>query len=627
MKIRIPILLIGLLLFSCVEKGEKEIVSSQVSIVYSLPFQTLDLNNLDEFQNTTANWQIVEGVTIDRTKDKTLITTEGKGELVNIPQKDVKEQILTNFDHGDIELEVDVMMPKGSNSGLYFQSRYEVQLYDSWQVSEPSYVDMGGIYQRWDKTKEKGKEGYEGHAPQINASKSPGLWQHFRIIFHAPNFDTSGFKTKNAEFKEVWLNGVLIHENVEVSGPTRGGAADEVALAPLMIQGDHGPVVFKNFKYKLFDQTRLSFRDTKMKEFKYAGVDLPNVDSLTPIREVITDSISAAMVVGDKVTRILDYKGQLVVPTSGDYLFDFRLNQGGGLLIIDNDTLVNRDGNFVNDDEGLAKVLLEKGEAPFRLIYNKHNPWAIGFSLYAEGPGIENNPLHAPSSFNSDNGNSNGGIILEPTNKAVTQRSFMMHKGEKRTHVISVGTPEKINYAYDLATGCLLKLWSGEFLDATQMWHSRGTRQLGVAVGFVIELSGNPDFSVLSADDAKWPCVLSEVDLQSSEGYELDENGIPHFIRKMGSRSIDDVIVPVENQRKLKRTIVFKGEGIIWHKIASGESIKNLPDGSYIINDESYFVDFSNCSLSPVIRSVDGKEEMLVKIPAGEQKIEYSIIW
>ncbi|MGS0524495.1 hypothetical protein ACU8V7_04060 [Zobellia nedashkovskayae] len=98
MKIRIPILLIGLLLFSCVEKDEKEIVSSQVSIVYSLPFQTLDLNNLDEFQNTTANWQIVEGVTIDRTKDKTLITTEGKGELVNIPQKDVKEKILTNFD-------------------------------------------------------------------------------------------------------------------------------------------------------------------------------------------------------------------------------------------------------------------------------------------------------------------------------------------------------------------------------------------------------------------------------------------------------------------------------------------------------------------------------------------------
>ncbi|MGS0524494.1 3-keto-disaccharide hydrolase [Zobellia nedashkovskayae] len=528
---------------------------------------------------------------------------------------------------GDIELEVDVMMPKGSNSGLYFQSRYEVQLYDSWQVSEPSYVDMGGIYQRWDKTKEKGKEGYEGHAPQINASKSPGLWQHFRIIFHAPNFDTSGFKTKNAEFKEVWLNGVLIHENVEVSGPTRGGAADEVALAPLMIQSDHGPVVFKNFKYKLFDQTRLSFRDTKMKEFKYAGVDLPNVDSLTPIREVITDSISAAMVVGDKVTRILDYKGQLVVPKSGDYLFDFRLNQGGGLLIIEDDTLVNRDGNFVNDDEGLAKVSLEKGEAPFRLIYNKHNPWAIGFSLYAEGPGIEKNALHAPSSFNSDNGNSNGVIMLEPTNKVITQRSFMMHKGEKRTHVISVGTPGKINYAYDLATGCLLKLWSGEFLDATQMWHSRGTRQLGVAVGFVIEQSGNPDFSALSTDDAKWPSVLSEVDLQSSEGYELDENGIPHFIRKMGSRSIDDVIVPVENQRKLKRTIVFKGEGIIWHKIASGESIKKLPDGSYIINDESYFVDFSNSSLSPVIRSVDGKEEMLVKIPSGEQKIEYNIIW
>ncbi|MBU3027904.1 3-keto-disaccharide hydrolase [Zobellia galactanivorans] len=628
MKRTVPIFILSALLYSCTEKEGKVEVAESAPQEISLPFESISLNDLGDFKKTTSNWSIGGDVYVDRLKEKQITVSEGSGVLVNIPDSESKDHIFTNFEHGDIELEVDVMMPKGSNSGLYFQGRYEVQLFDSWKAEEATFSDMGGIYQRWDATKEKGSEGYEGSAPRMNAAKAPGLWQHVKVVFHAPQFDASGQKVKDAEFEEVWLNGVLIHENVKVTGPTRAAIAnDEVAKAPLMIQGDHGPVALKNFSYKLYGNPRLSFVDMKMKEFESEQVLLPNVDTLTPIREVGTDSISSAMVVGKKVTRILDYKGKMLVPVTGDYLFDFKLNQAGGLLIIDNDTVVNHDGSFTLDSLGLAKVSLTKGEVPFRLLYNKHNPWNIGFGLYVEGPGIQRHSLHAPSSINDRPGISKNRIMVEPSDKAVTQRSFLMHGDEKRTHCISVGTPEKINYAYDLTSGSLLEVWNGEFLDATQMWHARGIKQLGEPAGFAVSFHGDPEFALLTDDAAQWPTEIAEEDFQMSQGYELDKKGIPTFMRKIGSKKLLDKIDVLSGERGVTRTVETSGDGVIWHKVADGESIKKLPDGSYIVNNESYFVHFADGGLAPTVRKSKGKDELVVKIPSGEQKIQYNIIW
>ena len=61
-----------------------------------------------------------------------------------------KTNLLTVFEHSDIELELEVMMPKGSNSGIYLQGRYEVQLFDSWGKKVPQDTDCGAIYHRWD---------------------------------------------------------------------------------------------------------------------------------------------------------------------------------------------------------------------------------------------------------------------------------------------------------------------------------------------------------------------------------------------------------------------------------------------------------------------------------------------
>jgi hypothetical protein len=90
---------------------------------------------------------------------------------------------------------------------------------------------------------------YGASAPKVNASTAPGSWQKYVIEFRAPRFDASGKKTANAKFVKVELNGKILHENVEMQGPTPSGVSGkEAPTGPIMFQGDHGPVAFRALK-------------------------------------------------------------------------------------------------------------------------------------------------------------------------------------------------------------------------------------------------------------------------------------------------------------------------------------------------------------------------------------------
>ena len=102
--------------------------------------------------------------------------------------------------------------------------------------------DGGAVYHRW-----INEQGVGGSAPKVNASRAPGEWQSYQIWFRAPRFDAAGRKVENAKFIRVLHNGILVQDNVEVEGPTRAHMNHPEAPAnPLMLQGDHGPVAFKN---------------------------------------------------------------------------------------------------------------------------------------------------------------------------------------------------------------------------------------------------------------------------------------------------------------------------------------------------------------------------------------------
>ena len=197
--------------------------------------------DLSTWRGDTGDWAIAGEVTMDPQNTRQLVAKEGTGVAVN-GKTGRTRNLLSKLEHGDVEAHVEFMVPVGSNSGVYFQGRYEIQILDSWGVEKLKHGDCGGIYERW----EKGK-GFEGHPPRVNASLPPGEWQTFDVVFRAPRFDADGKKTTNAKFVKVVHNGKVVHENVEVTGPTRAAAfADEKPTGPLMLQGDHGPVAYRN---------------------------------------------------------------------------------------------------------------------------------------------------------------------------------------------------------------------------------------------------------------------------------------------------------------------------------------------------------------------------------------------
>lgn len=192
-----------------------------------------------------GDWKLVKSAVKSPDNPKAFTLIEGNGVLIN-GDTGHANNLLSKHEHGDVMAVIEYMVPQGSNSGIYFQGRYEIQILDSYGKKKITFGDNGGIYERWIDGK-----GFEGTAPIINVSKAPGEWQKFIVTFRAPRFDKNGKKVENAKFVKVIHNGQLIHHNVEVTGPTRSaGFKDEKPTGPLMLQGDHGPVAFRKIILK-----------------------------------------------------------------------------------------------------------------------------------------------------------------------------------------------------------------------------------------------------------------------------------------------------------------------------------------------------------------------------------------
>ncbi len=119
------------------------------------------------------------------------------------------------------------------NAGVGLQGRYEIQIMDSFSA-EPSASGCGSFYSQ--------------KPPRVNACKKAGEWQSYDIIFRAPRFDAEGKVVERAR-ATVFQNGVLIHANEEFSGPTGiqyGEFKGESPRGPIVLQGDHDPVEFRN---------------------------------------------------------------------------------------------------------------------------------------------------------------------------------------------------------------------------------------------------------------------------------------------------------------------------------------------------------------------------------------------
>jgi Domain of Unknown Function (DUF1080) len=136
--------------------------------------------------------------------------------LVN---EDSGSDLVTEASFQDFQLHVEVMVPEGSNSGIYLRGRYEVQVQDD-HGKEPHARGMGGIYGQV--------------TPSENAALPAGEWQTFDI-------------TLLGRTVTVVLNGKTIIDRQEIPGIT-GGALDsrEAEPGPIFLQGDHGRILYRN---------------------------------------------------------------------------------------------------------------------------------------------------------------------------------------------------------------------------------------------------------------------------------------------------------------------------------------------------------------------------------------------
>jgi len=127
--------------------------------------------------------------------------------------------LMTSQKFQDFKLHIEFKYPEGSNSGIYLRGRYELQIIDS-RGQEPSSILFGGIY------------GYL--TPNEIAAKSPGEWQTYDI-------------TLVGRRVTVEANGKTVICDAIIPGIT-GGALDskEGEPGPILLQGDHGPVEFRN---------------------------------------------------------------------------------------------------------------------------------------------------------------------------------------------------------------------------------------------------------------------------------------------------------------------------------------------------------------------------------------------
>lgn len=197
------------------------------------PFSGKDLTGWKTKGDAAKSRWKVGKASLDAADAAKLSVADGTGELVNAAGKGV--DLYTEAKWGDALIEVELMVPKGSNSGIYVMGEYEVQVFDSFGKEKMQASDIGAVY--------------GAAVPKVNASKKPGEWQKFAIDFKAPKFNDKGEKTANAVFVKVTLNDQVLHENVEMKGPTPAGVTGkEAASGPLMFQGDHGPVAYRNIK-------------------------------------------------------------------------------------------------------------------------------------------------------------------------------------------------------------------------------------------------------------------------------------------------------------------------------------------------------------------------------------------
>lgn len=150
--------------------------------------------------------------------------------------------IYTKQAFGDSQMHVEFRTPspaKGTgqdrgNSGVFLMGLYEIQVLDSYENRTYADGQAGAVYGQY--------------PPLVNASRKPGEWQTYDIVFHGPRFGEDGSVTRKARVT-VFHNGLLVQDNVEIQGTTSTEKPEyhkQADKLPLALQDHNHPVRYRN---------------------------------------------------------------------------------------------------------------------------------------------------------------------------------------------------------------------------------------------------------------------------------------------------------------------------------------------------------------------------------------------
>jgi len=583
--------------------------------------QSVPLNDMSFWKKQEGgnNWQTASGVTADSISSHVLKPISGTGVLVNMNDKVNKANLLSIYEHGDIDVSFDFLMAGHSNSGFYLQGRYEVQLLDSWGVKVAKDGDCGGIYRR-----RRLPDGfmYEGHAPRQNACLAPGLWQHFDISFQAPRFDATGKKIANAKIIKIVLNGVLLHENVELTGPTGGPISEsEAAKGPFMIQGDHGPVAFRNIKYMDILKTP-ELSAIKYKAFFGKFNDSKAFLSKKPDETGVIDKLNWDICLQQPQNEYAEvFNAALKVPQAGKYTL--MMTAGGKSSLSVDGKVIFLESPTANNARRSETVSLPAGDLPLELIMYKSDAGIRPIlGLWLSGSNIRTAEFH---NLVSIKGNSERDPIFMDAKESTVFRSFVDIKNGNKTkrvvHAVNVGSPEKVHYTYDLDNATVVQVWKGDFLNTAPMWDKRGDGS-SKANGTTIFFDNTPTV-VNQATKLMLEDSIPDNAQYRSLGYDLTKDGLPIFRYQMYGADIEDLSKVTDNGKSLTRTIsVKKPVSDLSVRVAVAKKFTVFSDDIYIVDDKSYYIKLLN-GAKPTIEKVGEYSVMILPL---KDKVQYAIL-
>ncbi|MFN4147754.1 MAG: hypothetical protein ACK4GN_18165, partial [Runella sp.] len=379
----------------------------------------------------------------------------------------------------------------------------------------------------------------------------------------------------------------------------------------------NGLVALRHVGYQLLnDRKPLKLQQMTYSLYKGWAEKPDQINAANLIKKDTTSLLTQEWGLGERNFYII-YEGQMEVADAGDYTFEFPY-KGHLIFEIDGQNKIPSTWNEFLQKPVTTKISLSKGNHPFRLHYHKV-PWrdaALGINVSKAG--VRPYSLHVPSSLPAPDPIPRL-EVRAANSRAELIRSFVQMEGEKtkRTHALSVGTPQNVHYTIDLNRASLLQYWKGDFADVTDMWYERGEPQILQPMGAAIVTKGQTDIAALANTDMTWP------DSSTSfvyKGYQLNASGVPTITYFINGVEVSDQIQT--DSKGLVRTITANlPNGFV--RLAAAKNIVAIDRGLYAIDDQRYYVQIDP-KAKPILRNSNGQQELLMPL---QGTVRYSLIW